>query len=113
MLASLMIIFQFYAAYSAFKIWKLINGKWGAMLPLGFLLMGIRRVIATYLSDYASMGLVPFLDKLVLPLIITVCICLGMRRIYKAAKREHYAKLNAESNLSKLRELTEKLDNGK
>ena len=106
------IILQLFNAYFAYRIWRMINGKWGLALPIGFLLMGLRRITALHGATPTIDTPILLLDKIILPLIISILLFVGMKRISKATKREVDKRHKVEQNLENLKRLTRKLDNG-
>jgi TctA family transporter len=101
------IIIQLFCAYYAHKLYNLLNNynKW-YYLTLAFILMALRRVTAL-LDHYGwwfDLGLV---DKLILPLTISVLLIIGLVYLYGSATETHENKSKA---IQKLKRITKKLE---
>lgn len=116
-----MIILQIGCAYIAFKAYVDIRSNGSSsfwwFLWVGFTLMAFRRVtalltrwdITLYNHNNISLSLI---DKLILPLIITVFLFFGMKKVYNYNITRENKFNNQHKELKKLRELSKKLNGG-
>jgi hypothetical protein len=91
LLGIVQIILQLVAVYYAYKLTK-ITGTFTAwaLIIIGLSIMTLRRITAQLIimNIIPSLeGTIGLIDRLLLPLTISVCIMLGMYELYKIFKR--------------------------
>lgn len=91
LLGIVQIILQLAAAYFAYKLIK-ITGTFNAwmLIVIGLFIMALRRITAQLITMNiipSLEGTIGLMDRLLLPLIISVCMMMGMYELYRIFKR--------------------------
>jgi len=100
----LQIILQVLCSVEAYVLFKRLNHKnrWW-VLSGAFLLMAWRRVTALFSFEFTEIELLPALDRLFLPLTISILLLLGLKFLYRNVE------ITQGNRLRELEELTLKL----
>jgi hypothetical protein len=107
----LQIAFQAVVVVYSYKTYKVLNnGNWWWLLCVGFSLMTLRRLtnLVTF-RTYQNVTFLIFLDRIFIPLVISILLICGMIKIYRLSLREKRIQLEAQQNLKNLQKLTKNL----
>lgn len=102
------IILQLGCSLEAYAIFKKTNhGNRFWILSIGFFLMAVRRVTAMLSANGEGLTFLETLDKIGLPLVISICLFIGLKFLYRNVQ------VSQENHLKRLEELTNQLTSKK